>query len=41
MAPASSQGRGGMVVENFAFTPDSKQIVTSNANTTLFVMDLP
>lgn len=32
--------RRGLVV-NVAFSPDSKQLVTGNANTTLFVLDLP
>ena len=31
----------GMFVINLAFSPDSKQIVTANANTTVYVLDLP
>jgi WD40 repeat protein len=31
----------GMFVINLAFTPDSRQIVTANANTTVYVLDLP
>jgi WD40 repeat protein len=31
----------GMAVINLAFTPDSKQLVTANANTTVYVLDLP
>lgn len=34
------QDRGGFVV-SIAFSPDNKQIVTGNANTTVFVLDLP
>jgi len=30
-----------MFIINFAFTNDSKQIVTANANTTVYVLDLP
>lgn len=30
-----------MLVVNLAFTPDSKQIVTANVNTTVYVLDLP
>jgi WD40 repeat protein len=32
---------GGALVKNVAFTPDGKQLVTANADTTLFVLDLP
>jgi WD40 repeat protein len=35
-----SPGGGGLVA-NVAFTPDSRQLVTANADTTLFVLDLP
>jgi WD40 repeat protein len=31
----------GMFVINLTFSPDSKQIVTANANTTVYVLDLP
>ena len=31
----------GMFVINLAFTPDSRQLVTANANTTVYVLDLP
>lgn len=31
----------GLFVINFAFSPDGKQLVTANANTTVYVLDLP
>ena len=31
----------GMFVINLAFSPDGKQLVTANANTTVYVLDLP
>jgi WD40 repeat protein len=31
----------GMFVVNIAFTPDGKQLVTANANTTVYILDLP
>ena len=31
----------GMLVINLAFTPDGKQLVTANANTTVYILDLP
>jgi len=31
----------GNIIGNIAFTPDSRQLVTANADTTLFVLDLP
>lgn len=31
----------GMFVVNFAFTPDGRQLVTANANTTVYVLELP
>jgi WD40 repeat protein len=31
----------GTFVTNMTFTPDSRQLVTANANTTLFVLELP
>src|SRR5262249_21395469 len=34
-------GREGMFVVNIAFSNDSKQLVTANANTTVYVLDLP
>ncbi len=34
-------GEGPLVAYSLAFTPDGKQLVTGNANTTLFVLDLP
>ena len=40
--PGDPQNRRGIVLTmNLAFTPDSRQLVTANANTTLFVLDLP
>jgi WD40 repeat protein len=35
-----ANGRSALVT-NMTFTPDSRQLVTANANTTLFVLDLP
>ena len=32
---------GGSFVRTLAFTPDGKQIVTGNANTTLYLLDCP
>ncbi len=32
---------GGAFVRTLAFTPDGKQIVTGNANTTLYLLDCP
>ena len=32
---------GGSRVRTLAFTPDGKQIVTGNANTTLYLLELP
>jgi WD40 repeat protein len=32
---------GGDFIRHVAFTPDSRQLVTANADTTLFVLDLP
>ena len=37
----NSPGASGGLVINLAFTPDGRQLVTANANTTLFVLDLP
>ena len=31
----------GTFVINFAFTPDGRQLVTANKNTTVYVLDLP
>jgi WD40 repeat protein len=36
-----AEARGGALVVTLAFTPDSRQLVTANADTTLFVLDLP
>jgi WD40 repeat protein len=34
------QERGGFIM-NMAFTPDNRQLVTANANSTVYVLDLP
>jgi WD40 repeat protein len=34
-------GRDGMFIVNLAFSADSRQLVTANANTTVYVLDLP
>jgi WD40 repeat protein len=34
-------GREGMFIVNLAFSADGKQLVTANANTTVYVLDLP
>jgi WD40 repeat protein len=40
MGPSAAT-RGEPLVSNIAFTPDSRQLVTANSDTTLFVLDLP
>lgn len=39
--PGAATLDSSTVVANLAFTPDGKQLVTANANTTLYVLDLP
>ena len=35
------RNQGMMFAENLAFTPDGRQLVTANANTTVYVLELP
>lgn len=41
MQPAGEVSPRRTLVTSMAFTPDNKQLITSNANTTLFVLDVP
>ncbi len=39
--PGDAKAENISAVQNLVFTPDSKQIVSANSNTTLYVLDLP